>query len=131
MQNEEVFIPAESFRVRQRYCPQFGIFYLLRQLFSIHAEGGKWWQKTLFYVLFTFPLTLVALALDTCSLLLYCAFLIFKKLIDILTAAAIALIQTAIKKTVGVILTLLSICFTVLLIWFKWDVIVELIKNLF
>lgn len=128
--NEEIFIPAESFRIRQRYCPQFGIFYAMRQLYSIKAEGGTWWQKTLFYTLFTAPFTAVALALDACLLLLYVSFLIIKKLIDIAAALLISLFDTIIKKTIGVILLLLSICFTVLFIWYKWHAITELIKSL-
>ena len=131
MQNEETFIPLESFRIRQRYCPQFGIFYAIRQLYSIKAEGGRWWQKTLFYTLFTVPLTVVALAFDACSLLLYCVFLLLKKIIQIAAAAILIIIETVIKKTLGVILLLLSICFTLILIYQKWHDITDLIQNLF
>lgn len=131
MQNEETFIPLESFTIKQRYCPQFGIFYLVRQLFSIQAEGGRWYQKTLFYSFFTVPLCVLALTLDVCTLLIYCAFLIVKKLIQILCAALMLLIETVIKRTIGVILLLLSICFTVIFIWQKWHFITDLINNLF
>ena len=131
MQNEEIFIPLESFRIRQRYCPQFGIFYAVRQLFSIKAEGGRLWQKALFYSLFTSPLTVVALTLDACSLLLYLCFLLLKKIIQIAAAALMLLIETVIKRTIGVILLLLSICFTLILIYQKWHDITDLINNLF
>lgn len=131
MQNEEIFIPLESFTVKQRYSPNFGIFYLTRQVFSIQAEGGRWYQKALFYTLFTLPLCVVALSLDVCTLLIYCAFLIAKKLTQILCAALMLLIETVIKRTIGVILLLLSICFTLILIYQKWHDITEFIKNLF
>jgi hypothetical protein len=129
--NEQTFIPLESFRIRQRYCPQFGIFYAVRQLFSIKAEGGRWWQKALFYTLFTVPLTVVALTLDACSLLFYLSFLLTKKIIQIAAAAVMLLIETVIKRTIGVILLLLSICFTLILIYQKWHDITDLINNLF
>ena len=129
--NEQIYIPLESFTVKQRYCPNFGIFYLTRQLFSIQPEGGRWWQKALFYCLFTVPLIIVALSLDVCTLLLYCVFLLLKKLIQIICAGLLYLIKTVIKSTVGVILVLLSICFTVIFIWQKWHDITEFIKNLF
>jgi hypothetical protein len=131
MQNEETFIPLESFTVKQRYCPQFGIFYLTRQLFSIQAEGGRWYQKTLFYTFFIFPLCVLALTLDVCTLLLYCVYLIIKKLIQILCAALILLIETVIKKTLGVILLMLSICATLIFIYQKWHQITDFINNLF
>lgn len=131
MQNEETFIPLESFTVKQRYCPQFGIFYLVRQLFSIQAEGGRWYQKTLFYSFFTVPLCVLALTLDVCTLLIYCAFLIVKKLIQILCAALILLIETVIKKTLGVILLMLSICATLIFIYQKWHQITDFIDHLF
>ena len=129
--NEQTFIPLESFRIRQRYCPQFGIFYAVRQLFSIKAEGGRWWQKALFYTLFTLPLTVVALTLDACSLLLYLCFLLTKKIIQIAAAAVMLLVETVIKRTIGVILLLLSICLTLILIYQKWHDITDLINNLF
>lgn len=129
--NEQIYIPLESFTVKQRYCPNFGIFYLTRQLFSIQPEGGRWWQKALFYCLFTVPLIIVALSLDFCTLLLYCVFLLLKKLIQIICAGLLYLIKTVIKSTVGVILVLLSICFTVIFIWQKWHFITDLINNLF
>lgn len=129
--NEQIYIPLESFTVKQRYCPNFGIFYLTRQLFSIQPEGGRWWQKALFYCLFTVPLIIVALSLDVATLLLYCCYLLAKKLIQILCAALITLIETVIKKTVGVILLLLSICFTLILIYQKWHFITDFINNLF
>lgn len=131
MHNEQTFIPLESFRIRQRYCPQFGIFYAVRQLFSIKAEGGRWWQKALFYTLFTVPLAVVALTLDACSLLLYLCFLLTKKIIQIAAAAVMLLVETVIKRTIGVILLLLSICFTLIFIYQKWDDILAYIKALY
>ena len=131
MQNEEIFIPLEAFRIKQRYCPQFGIFYAVRVLLSIQAEGGRAWQKILFYCCFTLPGFALAIAIDALLLSLYVAYLVCKKLLDIATAATISLFDTIIKKVIGVTLFIITICLTLFILYLKWHDITEYIKNLF
>lgn len=131
MQNEEIFIPLEAFRVKQKYCPQFGIFYAVRVLLSIQPEGGRAWQKILFYCCFTVPGFALAIAIDTLLLSLYVAYLVCKKLLDIATAATISLLDTIIKKVIGVTLFIITLCLTIFILYLKWHDITEYIKNLF
>lgn len=131
MQNEQIYIPLEAFRVKQRYCPQFGIFYAVRVLLSIHAEGGRAWQKILFYCCFTVPGLAVAIAVDALLLSLYVLYLLLKKLLDILTAATISLLDTIIKKVIGVTLFIITLCLTIFVLYLKWHDITDIIKSLF
>lgn len=127
----ELYIPAESFRVNQRYCPNFGIFYAVRLLMSIKAEGGLWWQKTAFYTCFTALLLPVALAVDIVSLAVYLCYVLCKKLFQILAALALLLLETIIKKFVGVILLISALCVALITIWLKWHQITDFIDKLF
>ena len=131
MQNEQIFIPLEAFRVKQRYCPQFGIFYAVRVLLSIQPEGGRAWQKILFYCCFTLTGFALAVAIDTLLLSLYVAYLVCKKLLDIASAATISLLDTIIKKVIGVTLFIITLCLTIFILYLKWHDITEYIKNLF
>lgn len=131
MQNDEIFIPLEAFRIKQRYCPQFGIFYAVRVLLSIQPEGGRVWQKILFYCCFTLPGFALAIAVDALLLSLYVAYLVCKKLLDIATAATISLLDTIIKKVIGVTLFIITLCLTLFILYLKWHDITEFIKNLF
>lgn len=131
MQNEQIYIPLEAFRIKQRYCPQFGIFYAVRVLLSIHAEGGRGWQKILFYCCFTLPGFGVAIAVDALLLSLYVLYLLLKKLLDILTAATISLLDTIIKKVIGVTLFIVTLCLTIFVLYLKWHDITDIIKSLF
>lgn len=131
MQNEEIFIPLEAFRVKQRYCPQFGIFYAVRVLLSIQAEGGRAWQKILFYCCFTLPGFAIAIAIDALLLSLYVVLLICKKALNIAEKATDSLLDTIIKKVIGVALFIITICATIIFIYYKWHDITDIIKNLF
>lgn len=129
--NEQVFIPAESFRIAQRYCPNFGIFYAVRLLLSIKAEGGAWWQKAAFYTCFTALLLPVALLVDIISLAVYLAYLAVKKMLQILAAATLCLLETIIKKFIGVVLLLAALVSTSIFVYVKWQQITDFIKQLF
>lgn len=131
MQNEQIFIPLEAFRIKQKYCPNFGIFYAVRVLLSIKAEGGRAWQKILFYCCFTLPGFAIAIAIDVLLLSLYVAYLACKKLLDIATAATISLLDTIITKVIGVTLFIITLCLTIFILYLKWHDITEYIKNLF
>lgn len=131
MQNEQIFIPLEAFRIKQKYCPNFGIFYAVRVLLSIKAEGGRAWQKILFYCCFTLPGFAIAIAIDALLLSLYVAYLACKKLLDITTAATISLLDTIITKVIGVTLFIITLCLTIFILYLKWHDITEYIKNLF
>lgn len=131
MQNEEIFIPLEAFRIRQKYCPNFGIFYAIRVLLSIQAEGGRAWQKILFYCCFTVPGFAVAIAVDALLLSLYLAFLICKKILNIAEKATDSLLDTIIKKVIGVAFFIITLCATIIFIYYKWHELTDIIKNLF
>ena len=131
MQNEEVFIPAEAFSVHQRYCPNFGIFYAVRVLLSIKAQGGQWWQKVTFYACFTALLLPVALTVDFVSLAVYLCYILVKKLFQILAALILLLLETLIKKFVGVILLISALCISLILIYLKWHEIISYLDKLF
>ena len=128
---EELYIPAESFSIHQRYMPNFGIFYAVRVLLSIRAEGGLWWQKFAFYSCFTALLMPVALCIDIASLAAYICYLIVKKLFQIVAAAFLLLLETIIKKFVGVILLISALCISLILIYLKWPLITDFINKLF
>lgn len=128
---EQVFIPAEAFSIHQRYMPIFGIFYAVRLLLSIRAEGGLWWQKIAFYGSFTALLLPVALVVDIVSLAAYLGYLVVKKLFQILFASILLLLETVIKKFVGVILLISALCISLIVIFLKWHVIIDYLGKLF
>lgn len=128
---EELFIPAESFSIHQRYNPNFGIFYAVRVLLSIRAEGGLWWQKCVFYASFTALLMPVALCIDVASLAVYLCYILFKKLFQVIAAAALLLLEVLIKKFIGVILLISALCISLFTIWLKWQQITDFINSLF
>lgn len=128
---EQVFIPAESFRIAQRYCPNFGIFYAIRLLLSIQAQGGAWWQKVAFYACFTALLLPLALLVDIVSLAVYLSYLIIKKLFQIVFAAILLLLEVIIKNFIGAVLLIAALVFSTIFIYLKWPQITDFIKNLF
>lgn len=131
MQNEELYIPAQSFAIHQRYCPQFGIFYAVRVLLSIQAQGGQWWQKCVFYLCFTALLMPVALCIDVASLAVYLCYIVVKKLFQIIAAALLLMLEVLIKKFIGVILLISALCISIITIYLKWPQITNFINSLF
>lgn len=131
MSNEEIFIPAEAFSIHQRYNPNFGIFYAVRLLFSIKAQGGLWWQKATFYTCFTAILLPLCLIVDIASLAVYLCYIAAKKMLQIICAATLLLLEVIIKKFVGVILLITALCITIITIYIKWPLIIDFINKLF
>lgn len=129
--HEQLYIPAEAFSIHQRYMPNFGIFYAVRLLLSIRAEGGLWWQKFAFYSCFTALFMPVALLVDIISLAAYLCYLIIKKLFQIIAAAFILLLEQLIKRFVGVILLIAALCVSIVTIYLKWHQIIDFIGKLF
>lgn len=120
-------IHRPKFHIGQSYKPDFGAWLALRWLYSITATDGKVWQHVVFYLLFTLLLSPLALTLDLLGILIYGLFLLAKKFLEGLFAAVFAVCQ----KAIGIAAMIAAAVGTILIIYFKWDVITDFIKGLF
>lgn len=120
----------QRFNVGQQYQPTFGPFYAVRVLHSYRAEG-KAWQKILYFLLFSIPMTAAALALDLLGFLIYGVYLIIKKTIEIVAHLIILAIETVLKKALAIAAVIAGLVGTILILYYKWDIITNFIKNLF
>lgn len=120
-------IHRPKFHIGQSYKPDFGAWLSLRWLYSITATDGKVWQHVVFYLLFTLLLSPLALTLDLLGILIYGLFLLAKKFLEGLFAAVFAVCQ----KAIGIAAMIAAAVGTILIIYFKWDVITDFIKGLF
>ena len=120
----------QRFNIAQQYSPTFGPFYAVRVLHSYRAEGRPW-QKILYFLLFSLPMTAAALALDLLGFLIYAVYLIIKKAIEIVAHLLILAFETVLKKALAVAAVIAGFVGTILLIYYKWDIITNFIKNLF
>ena len=120
-------IHRPKFHIGQSYKPDFGAWLSLRWLYSITATDGKVWQHVIFYLLFTLLLSPLALTLDLLGILIYGLFLLAKKFLEGLFAAVFAVCQ----KAIGIAAMIAAAVGTILIIYFKWDVITDFIKGLF
>ena len=130
MQTETYINAAElqsKFHIGQSYKPDFGSWIALRWLYSITATGGKVWQHVVFYLLFTFTLSPLALAADIAALAVYILLLVAKKFLDGVLAAVLAVCT----KAVGTVAIIAAAVGTILILYFKWDVITDFVKGLF
>ena len=120
-------IHRPKFHIGQSYKPDFGAWLSLRWLYSITATDGKVWQHVVFYLFFTLLLSPLALTLDLLGILIYGLFLLAKKFLEGLFAAVFAVCQ----KAIGIAAMIAAAVGTILIIYFKWDVITDFIKGLF
>lgn len=120
-------IHRPKFHIGQSYKPDFGAWLALRWLYSITATDGKVWQHVIFYLFFTLLLSPLALTLDLLGILIYGLFLLAKKFLEGLFAAVFAVCQ----KAIGIAAMIAAAVGTILIIYFKWDVITDFIKGLF
>ena len=120
-------IHRPKFHIGQSYKPDFGAWLSLRWLYSITATDGKVWQHVIFYLLFTLLLSPLALTLDLLGILIYGLFLLAKKFLEGVFAAVFAVCQ----KAIGIAAMIAAAVGTILIIYFKWDVITDFIKGLF
>lgn len=120
-------IHRPKFHIGQSYKPDFGAWVALRWLYSITATDGKVWQHVIFYLFFTLLLSPLALTLDLWGILIYGLFLLAKKFLEGLFAAVFAVCQ----KAIGIAAMIAAAVGTILIIYFKWDVITDFIKGLF
>ena len=120
-----------QFRIEQAYKPDFGKFLAVRWLYSITVTSGKTWQKVLFFLLFTFTLSPLALAADLTGLILYGSLLLAKRILEGLLLAALNIGQTVISKFLGTSAIIGALIGTTLIVYYKWDVISSFIKGLF
>ncbi|MBQ1884789.1 MAG: hypothetical protein II165_07230 [Bacteroidales bacterium] len=120
-------IHRPKFHIGQSYKPDFGAWLSLRWLYSITATDGKVWQHVIFYLFFTLLLSPLALTLDLMGILIYGLFLLAKKFLEGLFAAVFAICQ----KAIGIAAMIAAAVGTILIIYFKWDVITDFIKGLF
>lgn len=131
MQTTETYISAAElqtkFHIEQAYKPDFGKFLIVRWLYSITATGGKVWQRVIFYLLFTLTLSPLALAADIAALAVYILLLVAKKFLDGVLAAVLAVCT----KAAGTVAIIAAAVGTILILYFKWDVITDFVKGLF
>lgn len=120
----------QRFNVGQQYQPTFGPFYAVRVLHSYRAEGRAW-QKILFFVLFSLPMSAAALALDLVGFLIYGLYLLIKKVIEIAASLILLAIETVLKKALAIAAVIVGLVGTILILYYKWDIITNFIKNLF
>lgn len=120
----------QRFNVGQQYQPTFGPFYAVRVLHSYRAEGRPW-QKILYFLLFSLPMTAAALALDLLGFLIYAVYLIIKKAIEIVAHLLILAIETVLKKALAIAAVIAGLVGTILILYYKWEVITNFLKNLF
>ena len=116
-------IHRPKFHIGQSYKPDFGAWLSLRWLYSITATDGKVWQHVVFYLFFTLLLSPLALTLDLLGILIYGLFLLAKKFLEGLFAAVFAVCQ----KAIGIAAMIAAAVGTILIIYFKWDVITDFI----
>ncbi len=130
MQRTETYIPESAlyakFRITLAFQPQWGKFYATRYLYAITAEGGKTWQRCLFYLVFTFALTPVTLSLDVAGLTLYAVIAVLKKFVEGIVAAVLTVCQ----RFLGTAAIIIAAVGTVLLIYYKWDLITYYIHQI-
>lgn len=116
-----------QFHVEQSYKPDFGAFLAIRWLYSITATGGKWWQRSLFYIVFTLTLSPLTFAIDIAALIVYAAVQIVKKFLE----GVLAAILTVCTKAAGTVAIIAAAVGTILIIYLKWDAIVIYVSGLF
>lgn len=116
----------QKFHVEQSYKPDFGAFLAIRWLYSITAIGGKWWQRVLFYIVFTLSLSPLTFAIDIAALVVYAVLLIVKKFLEGVLSAILAVCTKA-ATTVAIIVAAIG---TILIIYLKWDVITSFVNGL-
>ena len=130
MQTETYISESEwqgKFKVSQDYHPDFGKFLAVRWLYSISATGGRIWMRILFYLLFTLTLSPLALAVDIAALAVYALLLVAKKFLEGVVAAVLAVIT----KAAGTVAIIAAVVVTILILYFKWDVVICFVKGLF
>lgn len=130
MQTETYINAAElqtKFHIEQAYKPDFGKFIATRWLYSITATGGKVWQHVIFYLLFTFTLSPLALAADIAALAVYALLLVAKKFLE----GVLAAVLTVCTKAAGTVAIIAAAVGTIIIIYYKWDAIQDFIKGLF
>lgn len=118
------------FNIQQQYSPTFGPFYAVRVLHSYRADGRAW-QKILFFVLFSLPMSAAALALDLAGFVVYGLYLLTKKVIEIAASLILLAIETVLKKALAIAAVIAGLVGTILILYYKWDIITNFIKNLF
>lgn len=117
----------QKFHVEQAYKPDFGAFLAIRWLYSITATGGKWWQRFIFYLIFTLSLSPLTFAIDIAALCIYAVVQIAKRFLE----GVLAAILTVCTKAAGTVAIIAAAVGTILIIYLKWDAIVIYVSGLF
>lgn len=76
-------------------------------------------------------MTAAALALDLLGFLIYAVYLIIKKAIEIVAHLLILAIETVLKKALAIAAVIAGLVGTILILYYKWEVITNFLKNLF
>ena len=105
----------QRFNIAQQYSPTFGPFYAVRVLHSYRAEGRPW-QKILYFLLFSLPMTAAALALDLLGFLIYGLYLLIKKVIEIAASLILLAIETVLKKALAIAAVIAGFVGTILIL---------------
>ncbi len=123
-------IHRPKFRIEQSYKPDFGAWIALRWLYSITATDGKIWQHVIFYLMFTLLLSPLALAADLSGIVAYGLLLLAKKILEGVLLMLLNIGQTIAQKFLGTAALIAAAVGSILLIYYKWQVISDFIKGL-
>ncbi len=116
-----------KFRIAQAYKPNFGKFVATRWLYSITANGGKTWQRFLFFLLFTLALSPLALTADFCGLAVFGLLVLAKKFLE----GVLVAVLTVGQRFLGTAAVIGALIGSILILYYKWDVITSFVKGLF
>lgn len=123
--NEIIYIPEKRhFKIYRRspYSCKIGFFFFTRFLYGLDCDG-KQWQENIFCVFvglmsfFTVPADLVCVA----------CFYVLKGFYKII----LYFIKIVFNNLLGTFLKIATTLLTILILWLKWQEIMDFIKNLF
>ncbi len=130
--NEVIYIAAncEPFKIRQIYKPLVGVFFFVRLVWSVQAEGGSLLQRSLFCLFFTFTLIAPAFVLDCVLLVGYAVFKLTVWLFKQVGAMIKDIIKIIITNYLGTFLKFAAILTFILILMNKWHEIKDLSKEI-
>lgn len=126
------YIPEDApppFRLFRSKEVEFGLFFVLRSLFAYDCEGRNWQQNTV--AILTGLLVPAALGLDLCGIVVWCFCKIFVYIFCGVWNLILECIKNGFYNSVGVLLKIITVLISFLIIYYKWDVIINFVKGLF
>lgn len=126
-----IAVNCEPFKISQYYKPRKGVFYVVRLLYSIKAQGGTMFKRSVFYILFTFTLTPLCLFIDFVTLIAIATFYILRFLAKNIYSMFKDVFSVILNNYIATFLKLAAIVTIVILIIQKWQSINTIISKLF